>query len=334
MRTTLAQDRALLENAGIIFPKELRGYNEDAAQPGILTQVNAGIPAFLANFIDPKFIEVLLQPMKAAEITGERGMGSWTTKTAQFPVVEHAGEVSTYGDYNNNGSAGANINWVPRQQYIYQSICQWGDHEMEMNALAKVDYANLVRNSKAIAFNKFQNKSYFFGVANLQNYGLLNDPNLFPAIAPGAKVLGGTAWLLGSANEVYQDIENLFAQLQVQLQGLVELTDPMILAMSPTSEVALTKTTQLNVNVMDMLKKNFPNMKVITAPEYATAAGQLVQIIVPSIMGQESLISSFGDKMRAFPVFRDLSSFRQKFSAGTWGCILKFPPAISQMLGV
>jgi hypothetical protein len=334
MKTTFAHDRAAFEAAGIIMPPEMKYYAEDAAQPGILTQVNAGIPAFLANIIQPEFFEVLLAPMKAKEITTERGIGTWTTKTTQIPVIEYTSETSTYGDYNNNGSNAANLNWIPRQQYIYQSICRWGDHELAMNALAKVDYANAVRNAKAIDFNKKQNKSYFYGIANLQNYGLLNDPNLSGAITPGTKTAGGTTWAVATANEVYLDIENLFTQLQTQLQGLVELDSKMILAMSPTSEVALTKTTQYNVNVSDMLKKNFPKMKVITAPEYSTAAGQLVQLIVPELDGQRNLFSAYGDKMRAFPVFRDLSSFRQKFTAGTWGCVITRPVAIAQMLGV
>lgn len=334
MKTSFANDRATLESAGIVFPPEARHYLDDAAQPGILTQINAGIPAFLANFIDPKFIEILVTPMKAAEITGEVGMGTWTTKTAQFPVMEYMGEVSSYGDYNNNGSNSANVNWIPRQQYIYQSICNWGDHELEMNALAKIDYANAIKNAKALNFAKFQNKSYFFGVSGLQNYGLLNDANLSPAITPTTKTAGGTTWPVATANEVYQDIENLFYQLQYQLQGNIQLDSELILAMSPTSEVALTKTTQFNVNVMDMLKKNFPKMRVITAPEFATAAGQLVQLIVPTLDGVETVVSAYGDKMRAFPVFRDLSSFRQKFAAGTWGCIMKRPIAIAQMLGV
>jgi len=33
-------------------------------------------------------------------------------------------------------------------------------------------------------------------------------------------------------------------------------------------------------------------------------------------------------------VFRDLSSFWQKFAAGTWGAILKQPVAVSQLLGI
>lgn len=137
------------------------------------------------------------------------------------------------------------------------------------------------------------------------------------------------------AIEVYADIQNLVQDLINRTAGLVELDTEMILAMSPSSEVALTKITTFGtVSVADMIKKAFPNMRVETAPEYATASGNLVQLIVPSLEGQETLFSAFGDKMRAFPVFRSLSSFEQKFASGTWGCVIKLPVAISSLLGV
>jgi hypothetical protein len=80
------------------------------AQPGLVTQSNSGIPAFLSTFIDPKLIEVLIAPMKAAEIIGsELQKGDWVTETAMFPVVESTGESSSYGDYSENGVAGANV---------------------------------------------------------------------------------------------------------------------------------------------------------------------------------------------------------------------------------
>ena len=40
------------------------------AQPTLITTSNSGIPAFLSTYIDPKLIEVLVSPMKAAEIVG------------------------------------------------------------------------------------------------------------------------------------------------------------------------------------------------------------------------------------------------------------------------
>src|SRR4051812_22503766 len=45
------------------------------AQPGLITTSNAGIPAFLANLMDPEIVRVITTPMRAAEIFGERKKG-------------------------------------------------------------------------------------------------------------------------------------------------------------------------------------------------------------------------------------------------------------------
>lgn len=110
------------------------------AQPSLVTVSNAGIPAFLSTYIDPKMIEVLVAPMKAAEIVGDEiKKGDWTTDTAMFPVIESTGQTSSYGDYSNNGVAGANVDFPQRQAYHYQVITQWGERELERAALAKID---------------------------------------------------------------------------------------------------------------------------------------------------------------------------------------------------
>lgn len=305
------------------------------AQPSLITTPNAGIPAFLSTYIDPKLIEVLLAPMKAAEVVGgEIKKGDWVTETAMFPLVESTGETSSYGDYAENGVAGANFNYPQRQSYHYQVMTQWGEKELERAGLGRIDFANRINIASVLTLNKFQNYTYFYGVQNLENYGLLNDPALHAPITPSVKAAGGTGWTNATANEVYADIEAIYTQLQVQANGNVELDTPMTLAMSPTSEVALTKTTQFNVNVSDMLKKNFPNMKVKTAPEYATASGQLVQLLADEIQGQRTADTAFTEKLRAHPIVVMPSSFKQKKSQGTWGCIIYRPVFISQMLGV
>lgn len=62
------------------------------AQPTMVTTGSAGIPAYFTNYVDPELIRILVTPMKAAQIIGEVKKGDWTTLTAQFPVVESAGE--------------------------------------------------------------------------------------------------------------------------------------------------------------------------------------------------------------------------------------------------
>lgn len=353
--------KALLERAGIAFdgfnarmlpegrsnrdmvgtdPYDGRMVAMDAAYP-LITTSNAGIPAMLSTYIDPKLIEVLIAPMKAAEAAGgEKKTGDWTTRTAMFPVIESTGEATSYGDYNNSGSAGVNFQFPQRQSYSYQTITQWGEKELADTGLAKIDLAARKNIASALTLNKYQNKTYLFGVSGLQNYGMLNDPALPADLTPITKAAGGTAWILPNGNvnatavEVQRDISKMFFTLQARTQGLLETTDPIVLIMSPQTSVALTITDQFNVNVADILKKTYPRLEIRTVPEYATAGGQKVQMVIEEYEGQRTWDCSFTEKMRAHPIIQELSAFKQKKSAGTWGTVIYRPLFIQGMLGV
>lgn len=351
-------DQSHLAARGVILP-DCRAYVPDGfkhnfamamdAQPALATDPNAGIPSFLTMMIDPQVFKILFAPNRAAQILGEQKKGDWLMKTTAFPVVEHTGEVSSYGDFAENGRAGLNQNWPQRQSYLYQTIKEVGDYELEVAGLGKINYVAEVDQAAATVLNKFQNLTYFFGVQGLQNYGLLNDPNLSAALTPATKAGGGARWVTtggainATANEVYADIQALFIQLVAQTGGLVEATDKLVLAMSPTSAVALTATNSFGVDVYDLLKKNFPSIRFETAVQYGAlsatnpqgiAAGNLVQLIAESIEGQSTGFCAFNEKMRAHPIVRALSSFKQKLTAGTWGAVIRMPIAIAQMVGV
>ena len=338
--------QALAQQAGIVFV----GVNADLqregvahnfglaqdAQPGLITVSSSGIPAFLSTYIDPKLIEVLVAPMKAAEIAGaEVKKGDWTMSTAMFPVVESTGEVSSYGDHSENGVAGVNSNFPQRQSYHYQVMTQWGELELERAALAKIDYANRLNIASALTLNKYQNKTYFFGVAGLQNYGLLNDPSLSAAIVPTTKAASGTGWANATGNEVLNDLAKLYTQLLSQTGGLIDREAKMTLAISPASDgTGFTKVTDFNVSVAEKVAKLYPNLTVKTAPEYSTASGELVQLFVDEFEGQRTVECAFTEKMRAHPIVIGTSSFKQKKSQGTWGSIIYRPAFVAQMLGV
>ncbi|MEM5524289.1 DUF2184 domain-containing protein [Enterobacter hormaechei] len=305
------------------------------AQPTMVTTGNSGVPAFFTNFVDPELIRILVTPMKAAEIIGEVKKGDWTTLTAQFPIVESTGETSSYGDFNNNGMTAANVNWVPRQSYHYQTHTRWGERELDMYGAARIGYAAELNVASALVLNKFQNKSYFFGIDGLMNYGLLNDPSLAASITPNATGTGGAVtWASKDGQAVYDDIVKLYGQLVSQTKGLIERTDSMTLAMSPSAEVNLTKTNMYNVNVSDLLKKNLPNLRVETAVEYSTDAGELVQLIADRLGEQDTAYAAFTEKMRAHAVVVEESSWKQKKSGGTWGAIIRQPLGIASMIGV
>jgi hypothetical protein len=328
----------LEQKAGIIF-KGATGFQSELAmdaQSPLVSASNSSILSMLTTLIDPKLIEVLVSPMKAAIVVGsEVKKGDWTTQTTAFNMIEATGDVAAYGDYQTSGQAGVNFSYPQRQSFHYQVVTQWGELELDRAGLQKIDFANRLNMASILTLNKYQNKSYFFGVANLQNYGLLNDPSLSAAIAPTTKAAGGTTWDAGTALEIFNgDIGKLYKQLQTQSNGLVELDTPMTLAMSPTVQKNLTKITDFKVSVFDAIKANYPNMEIVTAPEYSTVSGELVQLIVKNLEAQNTAECAFTEKLRAHPVIVAESSWKQKKSQGTWGTVIYRPFLIAQMIGV
>ena len=317
------------------------------AQPTLITVPNNGIPSFLTTLIDPNLLRILTAKNEAVEILGEVRKGEWIDNTAIFPVVEHTGEVATYGDFAENGRAGANTDFPQRQAYLYQAIIEYGEKELEQAGRARIGWSAELKQSAIVTLNKFQNLTYHYGLAGLQNYGLLNDPALPTPIAPGIKANGGVKWVIGnvinaSANEVYADIQALFTLLVVQTSGNIDKKSKLVLALSPKSAVALTATNSYNVNVEDLLKKNFPNLRVQTSIQYGAvtsqnpqgnAAGEVVQLIAEEVEGQDTGYCAFNEKLRAGAIIRGLSSFKQKMVQGTWGAIIRQPFAFAQMLG-
>ena len=319
------------------------------AQPTMNTDPNSAVPAMLTTMIDPEVFRIIFTPNEAANIFGEQKKGSWVDQTAMFPVVEATGEVSSYGDFVSNGRAGANTNWPQRQSYLFQIVTEYGERELEMAGLAKINWVSELDQAVAISMDKYQNLTYFFGVRGLANYGLLNDPGLSAPLTPSTKAATGTKWInasgqvVATANEIFNDIQAVYIQLVNQTGGNVKANAKMTLALSPSREAALTQTNSFNVNVADLLKKNFPNLTVTSAVQYGAqtaanpqgvAAGEFLQLIVDQVKGQKSGYCAFNEKMRAHKIIPGLSSFSQKKTGGTWGAIVRAPICIASMLGI
>jgi hypothetical protein len=57
-------------------------------------------------------------------------------------------------------------------------------------------------------------------------------------------------------------------------------------------------------------------------------------MIADDVEGQRTGFCAFNEKMRAHPIIRAASSFKQKMTAGTWGAVIRFPAGIASMVGV
>ena len=358
-RSQWLADRPRLEKLGIFFPGVQR-YITDAekmddriamdALPGpLVTDPNSALPTILTTTIDPEIIRVVFSPLDFGMILGERQAGNWTEDTRLFPIVESTGEVSSYGDFNNNGRAGVNFNYPAFQSYLFQTIVKYGEREIDRVGLAKINLISELNMASAQLLNTYQNLTYAFGVLDLQNYGIINNPYLSAFLTPAVKAAGGTSWFNGNtpnatANEVYNDVIALVNKLVAQSNGALNTKSAMTLAMSPQSEIAMTFTNSFGVSVADLMKKGYPNIKVKTAPQYGTqtatnpqgysTAVNVMQLIAEKIQGQTVTYAAYNEKLRAHKIVPDLSSWAQKQTSGTWGNILRSPMAVSGAIGI
>uniref|UniRef100_A0AAU6W2Y4 Capsid protein n=1 Tax=Pseudomonas phage Orisa01 TaxID=3138544 RepID=A0AAU6W2Y4_9VIRU len=69
-------------------------------------------------------------------------------------------------------------------------------------------------------------------------------------------------------------------------------------------------------------------------PEYNTAGGRKLQLVLEEYEGQRTWDAAFTEKQRSHAVVVDLSSWKQKKSAGTWGTTIYRPNFISSMIGI
>jgi len=249
--------------------------------------------------------------------------------------MEFTGQTEAYGDNANAGSSDTNYNWASREPYLFQTIITYGDLEAAVTALAKINLAKDKQLAAANIIDIDQNKFYMLGVAGLQNYGLLNDPQLTATINPATKAAGGVLWSVATTKEKYDDCLLLFQRLVNQLNGNVDKDSKLKLCMSPALAVDLGSATDFNVSVLDMLNKYFSNLTIVTAPEYYNVStGETMQFIAEEVMGMPTGKLAFTEKIKAGRIVLDLSSAKQKFTAGTVGYIGYIPAGIAQMRGM
>lgn len=323
---TSADIAAINRKLGTNFPLDAVTIAMDAYDAGApQTVANAGIPAMLTTFLSPKWIEVLTTPVRIAEAFGEKQFGSRADTNIAIPTFELYGGTSSYGDFNDNGMSNNNENYEYRQPYAYQTNIKIGEIAEERAAAARFSLVERQIQATTLTLNKTQNAVYLYGVAGLKNYGTLNDPDLLP------DSVGGNWYALDSLG-LYNEVLTLFAQLVSQSGGIVQETDAMTLVLSPVMNARLLASNQYGLNAMKYIKDNFPNLRIVSVPEYSTDAGEKVQLVLDAYMGQPTIDLGFVDKLRTHKVEVKTSGFLQKRSQSTIGAIIYYPIFVANRL--
>lgn len=307
---------------------------QDAA---LITQANSTVPAELLAYIDPTVIEIMTAPRNARELYSEEKRGDWTTPYFKWRADEITGNTAAYSDFGQFGVAGVNNEWHTREQYRFQAIIQYGDLEQDMASQVKINLAAAKQRAAATTIDIDANKFYLLGVSGKEIYGVLNDPNLPAAVSP-ISVGGVTLWSGKDAIARYNDVIKLFTTLVNQLNGLVDEKSKLKIVTSPGTRSLLAAPTALGLTTMKMLEDYFPNAEFVSLPQlgaaYAPSASETLMIIAPEVLGNQTGLLGFGEKIRMGRIVPDLSSFAQKVTGTTYGGVIRVPAAVAQMTGI
>ena len=319
--------------AGFVFPSarswidgNVPALAQDAA---LVTTPNTTVPVEFTAYIDPLVVEILTGVRNARAVFEEVKKGDWTTSYEKWRADEIVGTTQPYSDYQSGTTSDVNSNWIAREQYVFQTTIKYGDREVDMAAQAKIELAASKQRAAATIIDIDANKFYLLGVAGKNIYGILNDPNL-----PSATAV--TAWASKTTANIYADIlTSLFGKLSSNSGGHITNATPLKLLVSPEMNVFLGKATDYNVSVLDMLNKYFSSLEVVVIPElHSQLSGETIFMIAPEVNGTPTGQLAFGDKMRMGRVIPEMSSFRQKVVATTYGGLVYQPFAFASITGM
>lgn len=317
---------------GILANDSIDQLANDAA---MVTAANSGIPVEFTSYIDPMVIPILTATRGVREIFGEAKKGDWTTSYARFQTSEITGEVEAYTDYGQGGASDVNPTFPVRTQYIYQTNIRYGDREVDVASRARLQLAADKQRAAATVIDIASNKFALYGVAGLEIYGLLNDPNLPASFTPLPNAASETQWADKSTKEIYEDVLYLFGKMADRGAGHIDANTELVLATSPATQVQLGKATDFNISARQMLETYFPKIRFVALPELATAAeGTSILLVAPTIEGLPTAQIGFSEKFRAMRLIPESSSFHQKFVGSSYGTIIYRPFAIGKMTNV
>lgn len=315
-----------------------------AQDSALTTAPNVGVPSAFVTLIDPEIMPILFAVQNATRLAKEERRGDWATQSMIFAQSEVTGEVTPYDDYTENVTTDVNYEFPERQNFIFQTAIRYGDREADIAAKAKIALAGDKQRAAAFTISNAHNKFYLYGVAGKRNYGLLNDPNLNSTVTPNSVTVGSdsvTTWSdkmskdgANFVQDVYNDINKLWSELTKHNGGNIDANSRIILAISNTRSPMLNVPNQFGLTVRAMLKSNFPNMEIVELPQLTTTAGEMLYMMLPNVMGFETAINAYSEKMRLSRIEAHATYFSQKAIGGTFGAVIKRPSAIATMTGI
>lgn len=325
--------------------KSIISVDNAAAAPYISTP-NINVPLGALNYIRPEAIEVLTAPRVSDKLSAPQKNGNWGDESVTIKVKEYTGKTSPDDGLTSDGlQQKTNYSTVMRGVYYYMTGWLSSDRlEAAAGGFAedyRADQATGAMRTMAIDRNKF----FFNGVSikglTLPIYGLLNEPSLKAYKTVKQNAAGNsTYWEDKAPEEIYNDIVEGINELFIQSNGIVqdELENGKIkISVASGSLGNLDRANQYKATARSMLKENYGGkLEIVAVPQFNNAdSGSDVFYVEFDMEGNTpTLLNSYVEMVKAYPIFQKDSVVSQKLSGATSGCIVQYPWAIARFNGI
>lgn len=338
------------EKLGIHFsPAAMKKYSEmglamDAEVLGPMTAASVSTPIqFLQGWL-PGFVEVVTQARKIDEIIGFTSIGKWHDEEIVQGVSELSGKARLYSDYNNAPLADWNVNWERATVVRFE-------HGMQVTRLSEarageMNYndADAKRRGSARSLEISRNMIGFYGFndGSGRTYGFFNAPNQPAYVNVPAGAAGQTSWASKVTLEIIADILTAITALRVQSGDLIDPKRDSITMAVPTSAIdRLSTPTELGYSVLNWLNSNYPNIRVVSAPELQNAnGGASAMILFVDKHAEESsddgstFVQMVPTKFMTLGVEQKSKGYKEDYSSATAGVLCKRPYLVYRASGI
>ena len=322
-----------------------RGFIRASNDGNMITEPNINAPLGSLVYIKPKAVEALVAPQTSDAIATPEKNGNWGDEIVNIKVKEFLGKTSPDDGQEDDGLT-ANVNYenVQRGAYYYRSGWRVNDREEAtvgaFQENARADKAEAAMRALNIDRNKFFYRGVKYKGLAAPVYGLLNDPELDSYNAATANGNGDTEWADKTPEEIANDISDAYADIQKKSEGiageLLAKGKKLKLLVCPACDAALKRTNSYGLSAVKKIRENFgDSVEIISVPQMASAnSGANVFYLVIEAEGNETILNSYIEMARAYPIFQKDSVVSQKISAATSGCVVQMPMLITRVTGV
>lgn len=346
------RDYAQLAAFGVhLDPRLVRKMDQFAAAndaaPDLQPLINpgsAGIPVQFLQAWLPGFVNVITQAMKIDELIGIDTVGDWEDEEIIQGVLEQTGLAVPYGDLTNIPFASYSPGYDRRTIVRFEQGLRVGTLEELRAAKQRINAGAEKRGAAAISLEIQRNRVGFYGFNGGANrtYGFLNDPNLPAYVAVPAGAGGSTLWANKTVGEISADIRLALAALRTQSGDRIDpKTASITMAISSNQVDFLAITSDFGFSVGDWLRTNYPNVRIVSAPELNGANGgaNVFYLYADSFAdgstdGGRVWLQAVPSKFKTLGVERGAKHYIEDYSNATAGVMMKRPFAIVRRTGI